>query len=375
VAVYSVISVLTTWGPPLVGGVVSQNDRGFELQFVILSSFFVLAVPMMVLGAPETNYDRTYSATAPTPATGTSYNVGQIRQNPYRAFSMAWCKVYLKHQIKPVTYRYPGRINASAILQPWRAFIAPTTLLTFLLTFLPSATLWGLGSSLSLFFSPLPFLLSPSSVAALLTGPWLLGAIVTGFFVLYTPWQTRLSPKLLTIGIAAGTALFFAGLLGFGLHLANTMMSNTTTSSSVFAQGFLDSRVSLPALGFLLGLLAAGVNILEATGRPAIRLSTGFTSSSLGLAMRNSADMDAAAVFWRALMAGVFAMGLPNAVWSWDGLRATTIGISIVQIFIAAGVAAVWWFCGESVRRLDGSVMKLIQLDMLKTSVSFFDTD
>ena len=125
----------------------------------------------------------------------------------------------------------------------------------------------------------------------------------------------------------------------------------------------------------MLGLLATGVYVLDATARPLIRASTMFTSSNLGVALRNTTDMGAGVGFWRQLFAGIFVIAVPNAVWSWDGLRNLCMGIAVTQVIIAAILGSVWWLWEEHVRRWDGRVMRLVDLDMLKRTGSFFDTD
>ena len=379
VAVYSIVQIATTWGSPLLGGVASQTRTGFDLQFAILSSFFIIAVPLMALGAPETAFDRAYNM-AQTPATGASY----VKSLPLAPRThLESFKDYVA-KLKPVGYSSDRR-DSTILLQVPRAFIAPTTLLLFLVSFLPAATLWGLSSSLSLLFSPMPFNLSTASLGLLTTGPFILGTAVTALFALWPKWHiTFTATRSNSIALGAGSALAFVGLVTLGLHLASCMTpsppqteteTDTATMTSVYALRYLGDRVSLPVVSLLLGLAAAGVAALDSAARPLIRRSTAFTSSNLGVALRNTAHMDAGVGFWRTLAAGVFVVAMPNAVWDWQGLRATCIGVGTAQVVLAGIVAGVWWFWDESVRRMDGRVMRLVDLDMLKRTGSFFDTD
>jgi MFS family permease len=373
VAVYSIVQVAATWGSPLLGGVASRTGTGFSLQFAILSSFFIIAVPLMALGAPETAFDRAYNM-AQTPATGVSY-VKSLPLAPRTSLELF--KDYVA-KLKPVGYSAERR-DSTILLQVPLAFIAPTTFLLFLVSFLPSATLWGLSSSLSLLFSPMPFNLSTSSLGALTAGPFILVTSVTALFALWPKWHITFTAKRSnSIAIGAGSGLAFIGLLTFGLHLSSSMTTlppNDAGTTSVYALNYLGKRVSFPLLSFLLGLVAAGTAVLDSAARPLIRRSTAFTSSNLGVALRNTAHMDAGVGFWRTLAAGVFVMALPNAVWDWEGLRQTCIGIGTAQVVLGGVVAGVWWFWDEALRRLDGRVMRLVDLDMLKRTGSFFDTD
>jgi MFS family permease len=374
VAILGIVQIATTWGPPLLGGAASQTKAGFGLQFAILCSFFVLAVPLVALGAPETVFDRAYNM-AQTPATGASY-VKSLPLAPRT--SLKSFKDYVA-KLKPLAYSSERR-DSTILLQVPLAFIAPTTLLLFLVSFLPSATLWGLSSSLSLLFSPMPFNLSTTSLGVLAAGPFLLATAATALFALWPKWHiTFTATRSNSIAIGTGSTLAFIGLLAFGLHLSSCMTTlpagDTGTMTSVFALHYLGDRVNFPLISLLLGLLAAGVAVIDSASHPLVRRSTAFTSSNLGVALRNTAHMDAGVGCWRTLAAGVFVMALPNAVWNWEGLKAACIGIGTAQVVLAGTVAGVWWFWDESVRRMDGRVMRLVDLDMLKRAGSFFDTD
>ncbi|KAK0636579.1 hypothetical protein B0T17DRAFT_587686 [Bombardia bombarda] len=385
VAIYSIVAVSTTWGPPLLGGVASEGQAGFSLQFAILSAFFVLAVPAITLGAPETVFDRAYTL-AQTPATGASKYKVSLPLAPRRFFSM---ETFYNYIVKVKPYSYRGSYDLTTLLQAPRAFVAPTTTLLSLVSLFPYCSLWGLSASLSLLFNPAPFALSTRSIGTLMTGPWLLGTGVVAAFALLRWWQTRLTPKAHMAAIAGGSLLAFIGILTFGLHIDAGMAQpddvaiaddgGATAALSVPSapQMFLaGANVNFPAISFMLGMLAAGTYALDATVRPLIRASTMFTSSNLGVALRNTTDMGAGVTCWRTLFAGILFIAVPNAVMaSGDGLRALCIAFAIAQMVIGALVGTVWWLWGEDIRRWDGRVMRLVDLDMLKSSGSFFDTD
>ncbi|KAK4238561.1 major facilitator superfamily domain-containing protein [Achaetomium macrosporum] len=378
VAIHSIVAVTTTWGPPLLGGVTSQGPAGVSLQFMILSTFFVAAVPAIALGAPETAFDRTF-VVAQTPVTAASQLKTSFLPAPRRFLSIETFTDYIV-KLKPYAFRGPA--DRTILLQVPRAFITPTTALLAIVSLLPCSSLWGLAASLSLFFQPLPFILSPGTIGALFTAPFLLATAAVAAPAFLPRWQhTKFTPKAHMLALTCGSGLVFIGVLTFGLHLDNAMTppprpdDATTTTISIFALDYLASRVNLPAVSFVLGLLAAGAHVLAATAAPLIAKSTGFTGSNLAVSTRNTADMTAAVSCWRALMAGVFVMGVPNAVWWWDGLRAFCIGIGVAQVVVAAIVGTVWWFWGERIRRWDGRVMGLVDLEGLKRTGSFFDLD
>ena len=366
----------TTWGPPLLGGVASDGPAGFGLQFTILSAFFVVAVPAITLGAPETVFDRAYTL-AQTPATGFSSASKFKNSLPLAPRRLLSVEAFNNYIVKLKPYSYRGSTDTATLLQAPRAFVAPTTTLLFLVSLLPYGALWGFSASLSLLFHPLPFIRSAASIGTLSAGPWLLATTAVATFALLRWWQIRFNPRAHMGAIAGGSVLAFIGILTFGLHVdaCMTRPENDDGTTTIYAINYLGSNVNFPAVSFVLGLLAAGVYILDATVRPLIRSSTMFTSSNLGVALRNTTDMTGGVSCWRSVFAGVFVMAVPNAVWSWDGLRALCIGIAIAQMVIAAVVGSVWWLWNEHIRRWDGKVMRLVDLDMLKRNGSFFDTD
>jgi hypothetical protein len=360
----------------LIGGVASQGSRSFGLQYVIIAVFFIPATLLLALAVPESVFTRSYNwaQTPHTGATTASRYQRSMKLRPRGQLSMDAVREYLA-TVKPFAYA-DGRVDATTLAQALRSLLAPTTLLIVAVTFLPLVALWSLASSLSLFFSTLPWLAEPSDIGTMMTGPWLLAMIPVAVLTLYTGWQRNFTTASNAIALGASSALVFIGLLAFGLYLDAQMTPPGNKASTQFALNFVGGSVSFAALSFVLGLLAAGAYILEAaTVAPLINRSTQFTSSNLGVAYRCTADMAAGVTIWRSLLEGIFVIALPNAVWYWDGLKGVCIGIAVAQVFVAGAVAAVWWFYEEYVRRLDGRVLGCVDLDMLKQQGSFFDAD
>ena len=378
-AVYSIVAVTITWGAPLLGGVASQGPTGAGLQSTILSAFFVVALPAVALGVPETAFDRAFTI-AQTPATAASQFKTSLPLTPRRLLSL---EAFTDYVVKLKPYGYRGAADLTILLQAPRALITPTTALLAVVSLLPYSSLWGLTASLSLLFRPLPFVLSPATIGALFTAPFLLSTLAVAAPALTPNWQTKFRPRTHMLALASGAALAFVGLLTFGLHLDAAMTPPDDAAGddtkdgavTVYALEYLAPRVSLPALSFVLGLLAAGAALLDATAAPLVRASTSFTGSNLAVATRNTADMAAAVACWRALAAGVFVLGVPNVVWWWGGLRGFCIGTAIAAVVVGAVVGTVWWLWGEGIRRWDGRVMGLVDLEGLKTTGSFFDLD
>lgn len=374
IAIYRIVSVATTWGPPLIGGAASQNALGVHLQFEILAIFQIVSIPLLILGAPETQYDRTsYIFEKSTPGSSIGLkSSSRFRRLPAwargRGFTLNRAIQYIKEVAPPKSYpgAAGGVLDVPLLLQAPRAFIAPTTVLAFLASFLPYSLLWGFSTSLSGLFSRDPFKLYSATVGTLLATPFILSTVAVSIFSLWPEWSKTTnafrvrSTHLLVLG--AGATLSFIGILGFGLYVSPRLQA---------AEGLRFS-----ALSIILGLLAAGSYILDAPTTPLIHQSARFTSPNLSVNLRNVADMDAGVAVWRALFAGIFVMGIPAAVVTTAaGLKSTGIGVAVVQVFVAGGVGAVWYMWDENVWRLDGLVLRCVGWKDVRDSQSYFELD
>ncbi|KAK1962298.1 major facilitator superfamily transporter [Colletotrichum sublineola] len=370
ITAYNVLSVATTWGGPLLGGLASRNAGRFTVQFDIINAFQLVAIPLLVLGAPETAYGRgSPNSRAQTPATSVSWTSEPPK--PLGKPSVEDIKAYLA-TMKPVSFS--GTPDLRTLLQGPRAFIAPTTLLLVLVTFMPYCTLWGLTESLALLFSTMPWMLDTAGVGAFMAAPFIFIVVTVAGCAFYRKRHTDYTNIDTVCILGGGSALAATGILAFGLTTHNAMMADGGGTFRTGGDG-VGATLSFPLLSFLLGLLAAGTAVLDAAIRPIIWRSTQFTSSNLDVCLRNVADMDAGVTCWRNLLAGVFVMAVPGAVVVWAGLKATVVGLGSAQLVFGAVVCAAWWVYDDYVKGLDGRVMGLVDLSMLKRTGSFFDTD
>lgn len=373
----------TLWGSPLFGGLVVQHPLGADYQFAILSVFQILSVPLLILGVPETMYDRVsnmFEKPSPgwTPRTGWS-SIGLKSSSRFRRLP-AWARgrgltldraiQYVKDVAPPVTYRGTSSsdviIDRVLLMQALRAAVTPTAVLSFLTSFLPFALLWGSTASLSGLFSRAPYNLFPATIGSLLATPFILSTFSVALFTLWSGWsKTGAAFRIHStypLVLAAGATLSFVGLLAWGLYVVSR--SHTT-----------DEGFRFSALSFVLGLLAAGAHVLDAPTKLLVRRSAQFTSPNLYVGLRAKQDMEAGVAAWRALFAGVFAMGIPAAVVASDaGLKSTAVGVAVVQVFVVAGVGAAWYLYEDDIKRLDGRVLACVDLTAsLRSPRSFFD--
>lgn len=372
VTIYNVFSIATTWGSPLVGGAASNNSHTFTVQFRIISAFFIVAIPLIAFAAPETVFDRANAAVAPTPVSGFTLS---RKWQPWRlrhrmTKDRIWDYLY---SMRPCTFTSP--ITRNIVLQFPRALIAPTTIITFLLSFLPICGLWGLSSSLSLILAPAPLSTNPQLVGNIMVGPWILATLVVSSLCFYRGEHLKVTQLAHCLFVVGGSSLGLISMLTFGLGLTNYMSPHTTSSPPTFFPSN-GPQISFALLSFQLGILATGIAILDAVTRPLLARSAEFTSSSMAISVRNIGDMHTGVVIYRNLTSGIFVLAIPAAIAaSSGGLRAVVIGLSVTQIILVTAILVIRRFFDQSIWRADGRIMGLVDLSSLKQSMSFFDTD
>ena len=213
VSLYNIFTIATTWGSPLVGGVASTKAGSFTEQFRIICGFYALAIPLLVLGAPETAFDRSKAAITPSPFPGAD---GSPQWRPWRLRHRLNKETVIEYvkATKLLSFREP--MTLPTVLQSPRALVAPTTCLIFVLTMIPHGALWGLATSIALFATPLPLALDPARIGTLMVGPWFFATLVVGGFCFYRGFHQKFTRTVSYGIIAAGTFLVLIGTLSFG---------------------------------------------------------------------------------------------------------------------------------------------------------------
>ncbi|OAA60828.1 Major facilitator superfamily domain, general substrate transporter [Cordyceps fumosorosea ARSEF 2679] len=377
VTLYNVLNITATWGAPLLGGLLSSShpsDLVYQLR--VISGLFLLAIPLLCLAAPETAFDRSHAAAAPTPVSGFTLS-RRRRWQPWRVkhrLTRARVLGYLR-DMRPLTFRHHRQVTRELLLQVPRALAAPTTLLVVLLSVLPVAALWGLAGSLSLLLAPRPVGAGPATLGAVMTGPWIAPALIAGSLALYRGVHLQFTRLANCLVVCGGSSLALVGILSFGLGVGNFMTTSPSPlSGSLFSEDGA-GQLSLALVSFQLAVLAAGAAVLDAATRPSLARSASFTASNMTAALRSIGDMHAGVVVYRNLAAGVFAMAVPVSVARPGGLRAVTLGLAVAQLVVSGVVVAQRCCFDEAVWRADGRVMGLIDLSSLKLSVSYFEPD
>ncbi|GAB0136948.1 hypothetical protein EsDP_00005232 [Epichloe bromicola] len=368
VTIYNILTITTTWGSPLLGGLVSKNANSFTNQFWVISCFYLLALPLLAFAAPETTFDRSRAAITPLPIPGLdAWRPWRLRHRVSKTSILEYLR-----QMKPLSFKAP--ITLRMILQAPRALIAPTTCLLFILTFIPFGALWGLTTSISALTAPAPLSLDFALTGVMMTGPWVIASLCVGGFSFYRGLYERFTRRVSCLIISTGSVLVLIGLLSYGLGVHNFMTSRPSPSNPIFSP-VSGEQVSLPLLSVQLGILAGGSYILDTTTRPFVVRSASFTSCSISVAQRSIIDMQSCVIILRNLAAGIFVLAMPNAVTIYGGLKTAVIGLATTQFVITVAMMTIWWLYDESIWRADGMIMGLVDAGLLKQSDSFFEAD
>lgn len=362
------MTISATWGSPLLGGLASRDAGTFTKQFRIINGFYLLALPLLLFGAPETTFDRSRAVITPLPVPGLdAWRPWRLRHRLNRENALAYLR-----KMKPLSFKAP--LTLSRALQAPRALVAPTTCLLVVLTFIPFGALWGLTISISVLTTPAPLSADAALAGVLMTGPWIFAALCVGGFSFYRGLYERFTRRVSGLILMTGSLLVLTGLLSYGLGIHNFMTNNPTPSSPIFSTS-AGEQVSLPLLSLQLGILAGGAYILDTTTRPFVARSASFTSSSISLAHRSIGDMQCGVVLLRNFAAGIFVLSVPSALTFYGGLKAAAIGLGTTQVLITGVILVVWRFYEEAIWRADGLVMNLLDMRLMKESASFFETD
>ncbi|KAF5123453.1 putative MFS-type transporter [Metarhizium anisopliae] len=368
VSIYNLLTITTTWGSPLLGGLASSNAKSFTSQFRIINCLYFLALPLLAFGAPETVFDRSRATITPLPILGLD---GRRPRRFRHRRNMETAVEYIK-KMKPLSFK--ASITMSTVLQVPRAIIAPTTCLLFVLTFIPYGAFWGLTSSVSILTTPAPISLDVSLTGTMMTGPWIIASLVVGGFCFYRGLYERFTKRVSYLIISMGGILSLTGLLSYGLGIHNFMTADPGPPAPFFTSNTA-GQISLPLLSLQLGILAGGIYTLDTITRPLLARSASFTSSSIAVAQRSIGDMHSGVIILRNLAAGVFVLAMPNAFTVYGALKSVVIGLGTTQVILTALTMTLWWYLDESIWRADGRVMRLVDLKLLKQSLNFFDAD
>jgi hypothetical protein len=359
-SILNIVSLMFTWGSPILGGYISQTTESFRNQLMVVNVIQAFAIFFMITFVPETSFDRSkYSPEAPSPiasfGTTTTTIVSSIPPSPLR--------IYLK-SLHPL--KYTARFSLQTALQPVRALSAPSTLLVFLLTGPMIASAYGLANSLSLLFAAMPTFLFPSRLGYIFVLPVVFSLIVytlTSYisYLRYKPPHhlSRSSKSDHLTAAIPGLLLGVAGLLSFGLYVEGELGPNTADDVTVFSLDNTGMNLSLKTVSLLFGMVVAGSTLISSAA--AAHLASSSVPTSSGNSKHGENVLQPAHAVHENILIGIFIIGFPNWLQGTDGavegIKDVVIAIAVLQIVLASTVGAMLFVKGEGIRAVDRRVL------------------
>ncbi|KAJ5052040.1 uncharacterized protein L3040_001800 [Drepanopeziza brunnea f. sp. 'multigermtubi'] len=343
VNIHNVVSISFTWGTPIVGGYVSQSVGGYRNQLMIASILQAISILLLIFASPETTFDRASS------------------QPP--SVDIAPSKSSFKQYLDTLKFTNPhsiSKFDVNAALQPLKALIAPSTILTTLLTAPLLGSAFGIANSLSLMFSTMPTLLFPTRLGCLFVLPLIFSLLAysLGAFLTYVrikpPYHLGDSPaKTLTVA-APGLLIGVSGLLAFGMCTSTELMPEVAGNGTAFEINVAGMEISLQAVAAAFGMMVGGAVMLEYSG--ATYLSTFASPNRPG-----DSELAGAHHVLQELVVGIWVIGFPMWI-SGDGvmggLENTATAIGVLVAVIGGSVVVLLSIKGDVLRNIDIGVLR-----------------
>ncbi|KAF4635629.1 hypothetical protein G7Y89_g2466 [Cudoniella acicularis] len=372
ITIYNITNIFFTWGSPMVGGIASQRLETFRNEIMIVNVIQAFSIVFLGLITPETTYYRdTFS--------GQSVGSSHFQTTITTQSSVSGFKSYV-HSLRLTNSNSTAKFSISRALLPLRALIAPSTVLTFLLTAPLMATAYGVANILSELFSPQPIMAFPTAIGLMFTVPLIASLLTYAKGALISHLVSRnntSSSRYLAVGIP-GLLIGFIGILAFGLYTDGTLRPVTKQSGVInafYAQG---QDLSERIVSVVFGLLVSGAILLNYAG-----------VSQLKAAAANSDESDVLENGHRVLQdifSGIFVIGMPLWVPSGggmlDGLKETSIALAVVVMVMGSSACAALWVFGEKLGKVDGRVLRrerregaemAVQMQKWKSAESFLE--
>ena len=358
--ILNIVTLLFTWGSPILGGYISQTTASFRNQLMVVNVIQALAILFMVVFVPETSFDRSKSfPEAPSPiATFGTTTITIVSATPSSPL-----KTYLK-SLHPL--RYTKRFCLQTALQPVRALSAPSALLSFLLTGPMVASAYGVANSLSLLFAAMPTFLFPSRLGYIFILPLAFSLIVytlTSYisYLRYKPPHhlCRSSKSDHLTAAVPGFLLGVAGLLSFGLYVEGELSPKIVDNVTVFSLDTTGMNLSLKTVSLLFGMLVAGSTLISFAASAHLASSSVPTSS--GNSKHGENLLQPAHAVHENILIGIFVIGFPSWIQgtegAMEGIKDTVIAIAVLQIVLASTLGAVLFVKGDGIRAVDRRVL------------------
>jgi hypothetical protein len=341
--IVNAVTILSTWGFPILGGYLSQNTQGFRNQVMVINIMQAFSIVFLIFITPETTFDR---SSAPHTPPVSSHNASSFKSY------LSTLRITTPHSTKHFT------LNAA--VRPVRALVAPSAILTALLTAPMLGTAFGIANTVSLLFSAMPTFLFPSHMGFLFILPLLFSLIIYSITT-YISYLRSKPPNHLSESRELSTSLFgmllgVTGLLSFGLYTVGNLLPRTVNANQTFTFVVSGADLNLNATSALFGLLVAGALVLYYSG-------LSYLSSTSAPASPLATELENASKIWVEFLVGIWIIGVPMWVAGSDGmlvgLKATSIALAVVSLVVGSTVAAAMWAKGREINKIDGRVLKI----------------
>src|ERR1700712_4670067 len=109
--IFNAVTIVSTWGFPVLGGYLSQNTQGFRNQVMVINIMQAFSIVFLIFITPETTFDR--SSAPHTPPSSSS------DASSFKSY-LSTLRFVTPHRTKPFT------LNGA--MRPVRALVAPSTI-------------------------------------------------------------------------------------------------------------------------------------------------------------------------------------------------------------------------------------------------------
>lgn len=335
---------------------------------MIINIMQAFSIVFLIFITPETAFDRSSAPITPPPSDS---NISSF-------------KSYLS-TLRIVTPHSTKRFTLNGAMRPVRALVAPSTILTALLTAPLLGTAFGIANTISLLFSAMPTFLFPEHMGFLFILP-LLFSLITYTVTTYISYLRSKPPnhlsesRELSMSIV-GMLLGITGLLSFGLYTMANLLPQTVPLNQTFTLVVSGADLNLNTASALFGLLVGGAVALHYSGLSHIS-STSTPASPLATEIENATKV------WSEFFVGIWIIGVPMWITGKNGmligLKDSSIALTVVCVVIGSTVGAAMWAKGREINRIDGRVLKIpvgemgglgLPMQRWQTDESFLEPD
>jgi hypothetical protein len=359
-AIYNLTSITFLWGSPILGGFVSQSAEGYANQIMIINIIQAVSILLLILGLPETSFDRSAENFAlPFGVTTTTSVTGPPKTGMKAYFSTL--KFRNEHSTRP--------FSISRFLHPLKALYTPSVLLASALTAPFLAAALGSAHTISLLFSAMPTFLFPARIGYIFILPAAFSllfysiASTASYLRCKPPRHLSTSIQNTELGVAGiGLLCSLLGLLAWGLYTVSELEAGEYSDNGVvFSLDVSGLDLSLRKVSLLLGVLVGGATVLSQAGNKYLSAS-GAGGGTGGAEKVDAGEMVKAHRVLEEVVVGVWICGMSAWIESdgtglMGGLRNVSVVGATVGVVLGSSAAAVLCIKARWIGKMDERVL------------------